>query len=309
MRANMAAWTALPLLLGLTACDPEDFTGLRFNQDFHYSYPLKEGGRVSIDTFNGSVELTTWDQDTVDVSGTKYGPTQAAADALRIDIADTPGSVAIRVARPSEFRGGRGARFRVKVPRKTVLDEISTSNGAIQVAGGAGPARLRTSNGAVRVNSVDGDLDLRTSNGSVEVADITGEVVVHTSNGHIRLDNVRGGVQAGTSNASITAIVGTNQDIRPIRLESSNGSIDLTLPANLTSGVRATTSNSGITLHLPGPLNARVAARTSNASVSSDFEVRAEGETSKNHLEGVMGAGGPLLDLNTSNGSIRFLKM
>src|SRR5579864_9699929 len=103
MHAKIAAWAALPLLTGLTACDPEEFGGLHYNQDFHYSYPLQEGGRLSIDTFNGSVEVSTWDQATVDVSGTKYGPTQQAADALRVDIANTPGSVSIRVARPPEF--------------------------------------------------------------------------------------------------------------------------------------------------------------------------------------------------------------
>ncbi|HEV3332094.1 MAG TPA: DUF4097 family beta strand repeat-containing protein [Bryobacteraceae bacterium] len=309
MLAKLAAWAVVPVLLGLCGCDLEDFGGPRYNQDFHYSYPLKAGGRLSLETFNGGVELSVWDQDTVDVSGTKYGPSQSAADALRIDIVDTPSSVSIRMARPAEFRGGRGARFTVKMPRKTVLDQIGTTNGGIQVFGGAGPARLRTSNGGIRVEAVDGDIDLRTSNGSIDVTDVAGEVVAHTSNGRVRLENVRGGLQAGTSNGNITAIVAANQDVRPIRLDSSNGSIDLTLPANLTSGVRASTSNSGITLHMPGPVNARIVARTSNASVSSDFEVRMEGELNKNHMEGVMGNGGPLLDLSTSNGPIRFLRM
>jgi len=309
MRANLAAWVVIPALFGLAGCDFEDFAGPRYNQDFHYSYPLKPGGRLSLDTFNGTVELSSWDQDTVDISGTKYGPSQTAADALRIDIANTPTSVSIRVARPSDFHGGRGARFRVKVPRKTVLELISTSNGAIQVFGGAGPARLRTSNGAIRVEGMDGDVDSRTSNGSVEVTDVAGEVVAHSSNGRVRLDNVRGGVQAETSNGGINAMVAANQDVRPVRLESSNGSIDLTLPANFNSGVRASTSNAGITLHMPGPVNARISARTSNASVSSDFEVRVEGELNKNHMDGVMGNGGPLLDLSTSNGGIRILRM
>jgi len=309
MRAKHATWAVLPMLLGLAGCDLEDFAGPRYNQDFHYSYPLQAGGRLSLDTFNGAVDVSSWDQNTVDISGTKYGPTQSAADALRIDVVNTPGSVEIRVARPTEFRGSRGARFRVKVPRKTVLEQITTSNGPIQIMGGAGPARLRTSNGPVHVEDVDGDVDSRTSNGSVDVMDVSGEVVAHTSNGRIRVDNVRGGVQAQTSNGSIAAIVAPNQDVRPIRLESSNGGIDLTLPGNFNSGVRAITSNSGITVHMPGPVNARVAARTSNASVSSDFEVRTEGESSKNQMEGVIGNGGPLLDLSTSNGSIRFLRM
>jgi hypothetical protein len=52
-----------------------------------------------------------------------------------------------------------------------------------------------------------------------------------------------------------------------------------------------------------------VVARTTNSSISSDFEVKMQGEFSKNRLEGVIGNGGSLIDLSTSNGSIRLLKL
>jgi hypothetical protein len=55
-------------------------------------------------------------------------------------------------------------------------------------------------------------------------------------------------------------------------------------------------------------VNARLSAHTSNSSIETDFEIRAQGELSKNRLEGVLGSGGPLIDLNTSNGSIRLVK-
>ena len=35
--------------------------GEHFNKDFHSSYPLKPGGRLTVETFNGSVEITGWD--------------------------------------------------------------------------------------------------------------------------------------------------------------------------------------------------------------------------------------------------------
>jgi DUF4097 and DUF4098 domain-containing protein YvlB len=72
--------------------------------------------------------------------------------------------------------------------------------------------------------------------------------------------------------------------------------------------VRAHTSNSGITLHLPGEVNARLSASTSNGSISSDFEMRMRGQFDKHHLEGSLGNGGPLIDLSTSNGSIRIVR-
>jgi hypothetical protein len=72
--------------------------------------------------------------------------------------------------------------------------------------------------------------------------------------------------------------------------------------------VRAHTSNGGITLRVPGEINARLAARTSNGRVTSDVEVRTSGEISKSRLEGILGAGGPLFDLSTSNGAIRIAR-
>jgi hypothetical protein len=72
--------------------------------------------------------------------------------------------------------------------------------------------------------------------------------------------------------------------------------------------VRVSTKNGGITLRLPESTNARVVARTSNSSITTDFEITAHGEISKNRLDGVIGAGGPLIDLSTSNGGIRLLR-
>jgi hypothetical protein len=131
-------------------------------------------------------------------------------------------------------------------------------------------------------------------------------VVAHSSNGRIRAENLHGSLDADTSNSSVTAII--DRVDRPVRVETRNGSIDLTLPGGFTGGVRAHTNNSGITLRLADPVNARVTARTSNSGVTSDFEARMRGELRKNEIDGEIGNGGMLLDLSTSNGAIRLLR-
>jgi DUF4097 and DUF4098 domain-containing protein YvlB len=310
MRAKLLLPILAAALLGLAACDFEDFGGFdRYRQDFHYTYPLKSGGRLLVETFNGSVEVSGWDQETVDISGSKYGRTQEAADALKVAIDNSPDSVSIRVPRPSDRRGNMGARFVIKIPRAAYVDRIFTSNGAIRTLDGSGPARLRTSNGAIRVQALRGSLDAQTSNGSVELIDVDGDARVHTSNGHIRTEGLRGSLEAGTSNSSINARLEQVPAGRPVRLETTNSSVELSVPANFANDIRVSTSNGGITLHMPYQVNAHVMARTNNSSISSDFEVRMQGEFSKNRLEGTIGNGGPLIDLSTSNGSIRLLKM
>jgi DUF4097 and DUF4098 domain-containing protein YvlB len=120
------------------------------------------------------------------------------------------------------------------------------------------------------------------------------------------VNGLKGTLEAQTSNGSINAELMAADG--PVRLDTSNGSIEVRLPTKFDDDVRAHTSNGGITLRVPGDLNARLAARTSNGRVTSDVEVRTSGEISKSRLEGILGAGGPLLDLSTSNGGIRITR-
>lgn len=287
MHAKLLIPALAVLSLGSGGCYIGDFgDGMRYHRDFHYNFPLSATGRVEVETFNGSVEITGWDQNTVDISGSKWGPTESAADALRIDTDHTADSVSVRAVRPSEWRQNLGARFEIKVPKGAVLDRIVTSNGAIRTEDGAGPARMRTSNGSIHVSGFQGRLEAETSNGPIELADVTGDAALHTSNGHIHAQRLSGAADASTS----------------------NGGIDMELQGKLSHDVRGHTSNGGITLRLQEPLNAHVVATTSNSSIHSDFDVRMSGEITKHRMEGSIGNGGPMIDLSTSNGSIRILK-
>jgi DUF4097 and DUF4098 domain-containing protein YvlB len=308
MRAKsvLAAVALAASLLSLTSCIVGVGDWERFDKDFHYSYPLKPGGRVNVETFNGSVDISGWDQDTVDISGAKYGPSQQEAEDLKVNVDASADSVSVRVPRPSLRRNNQGARLVIKIPRGARLDRITTSNSSIRTQDGTGPARLHTSNGSIRVEDLRGDLEAETSNSSIELEGVDGNARAHTSNGHIRAGRVSGSLEAGTSNSSVHADI-TRTD-RTVRLDTSNGPVELALPREFSADVHVATNNSPITVRLAEDTNARILARTNNASISTEFEVRAQGEISKNRLDGIIGSGGPLIDLSTSNGSIHLLR-
>ena len=95
-----------------------------------------------------------------------------------------------------------------------------------------------------------------------------------------------------------------------ITLTTTNGSVDLKLGAVTQGEVKAATSNGSITVRIPAVAGAHVKAETSRHSrVSTDFDVRKEGENSPSRLEGIVGSGGPQLNLTTTQGSIRILKI
>lgn len=299
-----------PAMLFVAGCDFEDFgSSDRYTADFHYSYPLKAGGRLSVENFNGSIEITSWDQNSVDVSGVKYAATSALLESLKIDITNSADSIHIRTVRPSGQHGNTGAKYIVKVPKKTELERITSSNGGIRVTDIEGPAHLRSSNGAIHTTQMKGNLDAQTSNGGIEVVDLDGSAVLRTSNGRVRAEGVNGSLEATSSNGGIHVHLTKAEPGHPVKLETSNGSIDLTVDSTSQNDVYASTSNASITVHMPQSINAQVKAHTSNGSISSDFDVKVQGNISKHSLEGSIGSGGPLLDLSTSNGSVHLEKL
>jgi len=276
--------------LGLTGCEIEGFeNSQRHKEDFKHAYDMKPEGSLELDNLNGSVEIYAWDQEKIEISGTKYASDLEKLKALRVEITSSGNRVVVRSLRPSGERWGSiGVRYTIYLPRRTKLDRIQSSNGGIRVEGVEGAMRLRTSNGRVRVLNAKGEAEVTTSNGGIEMSSFSGSAILRTSNGGITVDGVRGRLEADTSNGGI--------DARVAELDASRG-------------LKLDTSNGGITVRLPAAINAELRASTSNASITSEFDVKVRGAQSKTHLEGSIGSGGPLIDLDTSNGSIRILRL
>lgn len=279
----------LALTFCMVGCDFDEFNGRRVEENFHHSYALKTGGKLAVENFNGSVEIVGWEKDQVEINGVTYAPTQSMLAQVRVEITASADSVRVRVAKPDFRTGNMGARMTIQVPRKVELDRIQSSNGALKASNIEGPVRMRTSNGTARVNNLTGSLEITTSNGAIEVRDLKGDGILRTSNGRVTADGVRGGLDITTSNGAIAAEL--------LELRSSHG-------------MRFQTSNGSISLRLPASANARLTASTSNSTISTDFDLLLKGgEISKRRMSGTLGSGGPSIDLSTSNGNIRVLKL
>ena len=139
-----------------------------------------------------------------------------------------------------------------------------------------------TSNGAIELQGGAGDVNLRTSNGAIQVRDATGHVRAGTSNGKITasLGLLEGGAFS-TSNGAIR--VNVREGNAPLAAKTSNGAIDVTLPADFS-----------------GQLD----AKTTNGRVHSELLLSGV-ESSRTRLMGQIGEGGETtIKLRTLNGSI-----
>ncbi|HXE64720.1 MAG TPA: DUF4097 family beta strand repeat-containing protein [Bryobacteraceae bacterium] len=298
--------STLLLALLLMGCDFEDFgPSDRYKEDFHFT--LKPADRLSVDNFNGSVEIEGWDEPNIEVTGVKYASTEELLKTMKVEAHEMGSLVELRTVRQDTFHGNRGARYLIRAPRKTIVDRVISSNGSVRVHDMTSAANIHTSNGPIRIENVSGGVDAVTSNGAIDLDTVSGRLSLHTSNGRIRAEYITGQCEAETSNGAVTLRF-KDAPNGPTRVHTSNGSVELALMQSPKDDIHADTSNGSISVELPAGTSAHVNARTSN-SVSSDFDVTGNVfDHEKHHLEGNIGAGGPLIDLSTHNGGIHLRK-
>lgn len=155
---------------------------------------------------------------------------------------------------------------------------LRTSGGSVNLKNLEGEIDARTSGGSINIENVAGTLSGRTSGGSVSAYNVEGVADLRTSGGSIRLENISAKMSARTSGGSIRGDFLTIVD--DIDLQTSGGSITIDIR-----------NASDFNLDLRGN---RVNTELRNFT----------GEFERNHIEGRIGNGGPMITARTSGGSV-----
>ena len=270
------------------------------------SFKVTGRPQLVLDTFDGAIELHSWDRPEVEVEIEKRAMEQVLLDEIRITAEQKGDVITLKVTGPTrqQFRGvtvgvhvSPTARLRVAVPR----------NSNIQATSG---------DGSIRAEAVDGKLVLTTVDGSVVGSRLGGELKIRSGDGSIRLDNVTGTLDLETTDGTIVL-----DDAKPtvLKARTGDGSIRAEIEPDtaMTENWDLTTSDGTIVLTLPGLFNAELDAETSDGSVRTthplldDDAERREGEgrderrERRRALRSTMGEGGKVLRIRTGDGSIR----
>lgn len=173
-----------------------------------------------------------------------------------------------------------------------------TFGGDIEVGDVGGQAELNTLGGDVLVGRVSGKADLKTSGGDIELRSSTGDVIASTAGGDIVLRDVSGSVEAQTAGGDIDAEVVTSS-VGGSSLVSRGGDVSLRLPADARVTVQAK-------IRLRGS-----SGRRSEHRIVSDFpQTTAESAQTESEISATyaINGGGPVITLETTNGSIKIRK-
>ncbi len=245
--------------------------GKEESEEFSRVLPLKSGGTFSLKNVNGSITITTWKEDKVDIKALKT--TKGDPDKLKevkIEVEATTNSVSVNTIFPKWKNIRVSVNYEVKVPQGVNLRKVKSTNGSVYITGPVGHTNASSTNGRIELDGAKGTISLSSTNGRIEAVNIRGELDVDTTNGTIVLEmlSFEDTIKAKSTNGSITLRVGSLEKV-----------------------------------------NADFNARTTNGSISLDLPVTLKSmKKSRRSLEGQIGQGGPEISLRTTNGSIKVTK-
>jgi len=285
--------------LGSSACTVDiQGSGLGGQQEVireQRTIPVTGTPDVTVRTFNGSIQIRSWDRDDIHVGVERRASTLQEAKDIPVDTFQEGGTVVIRAERPHKgdllhFGSWRepSVRLVVSVPRRLRVD-VRTGDGAIDAQDLSAGVELRTGDGPIRLQRVEGEMEVSTGDGSVTARDVTGTMIVTTGDGSVEVRGRFLGLRARTGDGPINIDALPGSMVRDEwRISTGDGGVMLRLPQDFNADVEATTGDGGIT--------------TSGVTVLGPA---GQDENRRRHLmRGRIGTGGEMLTVRTGDGPI-----
>lgn len=247
---------------------------------------------VHLITFDGAIEVRTWDRNEVLVEVEKRGHTREAVDSIQVTADQTGNRVQVEARRPPGGERVLGIGFTVSRSARLIATIPRSAN-----------VLARTGDGSIRVERVAGRIELRTGDGSVKGTEIAGDITVDTGDGSVVLQDIEGTLDArsGDGGVSVSGRLGI------VRVSTGDGSVTARVEPGSAMGDdwSISTGDGGVVLYLPGEFNADLDVHSDDGRVSSDHEISADRSTDRRSLRGRLGSGGHALKVRTGDGSIQ----
>jgi DUF4097 and DUF4098 domain-containing protein YvlB len=308
------------------------------------SYAFGKDGRMTLQNVSGDITVKVWKDERAKITATHAGgPERDLNEVVHI----TQTGKEIRIVTRSDrsgfiFKSGRtsvdyelyipeSAHFRSETTSGSVeiagvggTVEAKTVSGTIKIVSARGSVKCKTISGDIDLKDIDGIADLKTTSGDIHVRRLTGSLEAESVSGDMDLDDIDGRVDLKTTSGDLqtTNIKGA------VEAGSVSGDIDVTSPAEIkeieTETISGDTSVQGvfasdgsyvlsahsgtIEIKLPGQSDFELNAGTYSGDIDCDFELKGYLHIEDKQLRGMVGKGGPSLNVSTYSGDIRIRK-
>ena len=300
------------------------------------SFQVTPGGRLTVDSDRGSIEVRTADRDQVDVKierevkrGKKWSVEEVLDDlAITFDHSDIGVTVRAKYSEKRRWRLSRErsrlqVKFLITVPRRYDVDlktsgggitvedlegevQTRTSRDSLRIGRIKGPVWGRTASGSIEVEGAEGDADVKTAGGEITIGNVAGKVDARTAGGSIRIDTASGNINAKTYGGDITV----EKVMGSINAKTFGGSAKAYISCQPKRDCSLEAIGGDVTAHLAEDISVDVEAQSTGDLVCTDVPVTvvAQGKMNGSRLQGTVNDGGPLLKLRTLGGSVDLRK-
>ena len=232
-------------------------------QTLDRTFELAADGRVELENVNGSITVDSWDRPAVRVQAVKKAKAADRKDAER-------------ALRGTKVESSRAGDRRLRIETEQSRSERGFFSWLLDRDGKASVAYHLTVPRGV-------DLQASTVNGRLDLDGVEGRLRLSTVNGSIHARDLAGAVRATTVNGAIEAAMRQVPEGADLELQTTNGGVELALPADVRADVEVSTTNGGI---------------------STDFPLERTGRWGPQRMHGQLNGGGGRIRVETTNGGV-----
>lgn len=248
---------------------------------------------VTLVTFDGSVEVRSWDKPEVRVEIEKRASDKTLADKIQVTVEQSGNTITIEAKKPPAMESLFGlkvspsARLVAMVPRRCNL-----------VA--------RSGDGSISLERIEGRIELNTGDGSLRGEELRGTLRAHSGDGSIRFQDIEGEVDIDTGDGGGEV----SGRLSSVRLRTGDGTVTVRAEdgSTMTDDWEIRTGDGGVRIELPEGFAATLDADTGDGHVSvhgfGEPDSAGRDDESRGVLRRPLNAGGRQLRLRTGSGTI-----
>ncbi len=251
------------------------FTLLAHADDWSKTYDLTGQPDLRVRASDAHVRIEPWDQNKIEARVTTHG-WHIGPGSGGIEIVEHQQGNAVEI----ELRQHGMTHFSIGIDTRRTDLEIHMPRSA--------KVDVDTHDGSIDARGLQGDLAFSSGDGRLELSDIDGVLRAHTHDGSIRASGRFDAIDLRTGDGHV-------------ELEARQGS-------QLRQDWEVRTSDGSVRVSLPADLSANVSLHTGDGRITTDFPITVQGSYDKSDLRGTINGGGRELTVHTGDGSITLQK-
>ena len=326
MKTRTLALTTIAILFLLASTA---FAGA-FNEAGNFTRTFKVDGPVQLDaqTGSGDIHVVPGDSATVQITGHVtvshwFASGSGAEERLKQVLANPPvrqnGNHVVISKVEESLRRNVAIDYEVVVPAATSAN-LETGSGDVTASRITGPLSIHTGSGDVKLEAIGANVETTAGSGDLTVHGVKGSLKAQSGSGNIVADGIAGAIEAHTGSGDIRAeqTAAGDSDLAAgsgnihlkglqggLKLETGSG--DVTVEGAPSHDWSVHTGSGEVYLTLQQEQGFHLVAQSSGGTISMarPITISSLSNRSDKSVDGVVGNGGPTVQVRTGSGDIR----